>query len=191
MTNINKILITVVACVLMICIASVSIVRIVTSNKSEDTTSSTQGTADSSDVQTSASTDESTSAMTSDGAVTLPTQTTAPTNVNGSTTAATGENAVLAQAILGKWSDSLGMMGYEFFDDGMVNVTVFDLKQLVGLDFEGSQKLPYTLEGDILTIKFSAYTGSATWKFRVSVSGNELTMYNIEEFSTAVYTRVS
>lgn len=192
MTNINKILITVVVCVFMICVASVSIVKIVTTSDKTETTaqvdaSSEESTSVLAESTTNAVDAPATSVQTSaDPSQTVSDTTAAVTDAAGSTAVA-GD---LQQQLLGKWSDSLGMMGFEFYDDGTVNTTYFDLKQLTGLDLSGSTKLPYTLEGDILTIKFTAYTGSAQWKFRVSVNGNELTMYNLDEHSTSVYTKV-
>ena len=193
MSNINKILITVVVCVFMICVATVSVVKIVTTSDKAETTVQVEA---SSEESTTISAEGSTAAIeapvTSTQTYTDPSQTvsdaTAATSVAEGSTAVTSD---LQQQILGKWSDSLGMLGFEFYDDGTVNTTYFDLKQLIGLDLSGSTKLPYTLEGDILTIKFSAYTGSAQWKFRVSVNGNELTMYNLDERSTTTLTRVA
>ena len=193
MTNINKILITVVVCVFMICVATVSVVKIVTtSDKTETTTQVDASFEESTSVLAESTTNAVDAPLTSTQAYTDPSQTVSDSTTT--TSPAAGSTAVtsdLQQQILGKWSDSLGMLGFEFYDDGTVNTTYFDLKQLIGLDLSGSTKLPYTLEGDILTIKFSAYTGSAQWKFRVSVNGNELTMYDLDNRSTAVYTRVA
>lgn len=189
MTNINKILITVVVCVFMICVASVSIVKIVTTDKAETTTQVDASSEESTSVLAESTTGTVDAPLTSAPTYTDPSQT-----VSDTSSAAEASTAVagdLQQQLLGKWSDSLGMLGFEFYEDGTVNTTYFDLKQLIGLDLSGSTKLPYTLEGDILTIKFSAYTGSAQWQFRVSVNGNELTMYDLDNRSTAVYTRVS
>ncbi len=191
MTNINKILITVVVCVFMICVASVSIVKIVTSDKKETTTQVESVTVESTSALAESTTGTVDSSVASTQPYTDPAQSTSSaatsTSATEITTAVAGD---LKQQLLGKWSDSLGMMSFEFYEDGTVNTTYFDLKQLIGLDLSGSTKLPYTLEGDILTIKFSAYTGSAQWKFRVSVNGNELTMYNLDEHSTTTLTRV-
>ena len=193
MTNINKILITVVVCVFMICVATVSVVKIVTtSDKTETTTQVDASFEESTSVLAESTTNAVDASLTSTQAYTDPSQTVSDSTTT--TSPAAGSTAVtndLQQQILGKWSDSLGMLGFEFYDDGTVNTTYFDLKQLIGLDLSGSTKLPYTLEGDILTIKFSAYTGSAQWKFRVSVNGNELTMYNLDERSTTTLTRVA
>lgn len=193
MTNINKILITVVVCVFMICVASVSIVKIVTTSDKTETTAQVEAfSEESTTISAEGSTDAIEAPVTSTQTSADPSQTDSDTTA--AVTDAAGSTAVagdLQQQLLGKWSDSLGMLGFEFYEDGTVNTTYFDLKQLIGLDLSGSTKLPYTLEGDILTIKFSAYTGSAQWQFRVSVNGNELTMYDLDNRSTAVYTRVS
>ena len=154
MSNINKILITVVVCVFMICVATVSTVKIVTDKG--DTTAA-EITSDEQSVQTPESTSQAPS-DTSSGVPAVNASTSAvdaTANANAST--APGETTAVTElkaALIGKWSDSLGMMGYEFFEDDTVNVTVFDLKQLVGLDLEGTQRLPYTHEGDILTLNF-------------------------------------
>ena len=188
MTNINKILITVVVCVFMVCVATVSVVKIVTtSDKTETTTQAAASVEESTSVFAEGTTNAVDTPLTSTQTYTDPSQTVSDATA-ATSTAVSGD---LQQQLLGKWSDSLGMLGFEFYDDGTVNTTYFDLKQLIGLDLSGSTKLPYTLEGDILTIKFSAYTGSAQWQFRVSVNGNELTMYDLDKRSTTTLTRVS
>lgn len=200
MSNINKILITVAVCVFMVCTASVSIVKIVTDNKAT-TSVSESGT----EGQAGEATGQSDAAVT---ASTLPTQTTAPTgsytsgsnssqttasyteNSSTASTTAFAQNGDLSQALLGKWTDSAGMSGYEFLPGGSVNMTYVNLAQF-NIPFDGTAKGMYTLEGDTLTVKFSIYAATIKNTYKISIDGNTLSMFNIEEYATSTYTRVS
>lgn len=189
MSNINKILITVVICVFMICVASVSIVSIVTSNKSEtDTAVTTTTTAPASQYEETQSTTQAapTSVYTETSAVTT---TTAPATTTAPVTSVPASEG-LETAILGKWTDSSGLSGYEFLEGGKVNWTYANLGQF-GVPFDGYATGLYSLEGDTLTVKFSIYTATIKKTYRASVNGNELSMYDLEEHETSTYARVS
>lgn len=200
MNNINKIIIAVVLCVFMICVASVSIVSIVTSNEKETTTTTvaspsgegstdapsfsgqTQGTS-----QTTSSPAQQSSTTTTYPSTALP-STSAPTSsANGEAYTVTGN---LATDILGKWTDSAGMSGYEFLEGGRVNMTYVDLAGF-GVPFNGTASGLYTLEGDTLTVKFSIYTATIKKVYRISISHNELSMLDLEEYETSTYARAS
>jgi len=197
MSNINKILITVVSCVFMICVASVSIVSIVTSNEKEPTTTtdappsqyapSGEGTADVPPVsQQLQSTSQTTTAKPqTDASLT----TTSPSTASSSTTASAVTGS-LETDIIGKWMDSAGMSGYEFLEGGRVNMTYVDLAQF-GVPFNGKATGLYTLEGDTLTVKFSIYTATIKKTYRVSITQNELSMFDLEERETSTYARAS
>jgi len=181
----------------MICVASVSIVSIVTSNEKETTTTTDaptgqyapapESTTDVPPVSAQAqSTSQTTTAMPQNDAST---STTYPSTVPSSTAdpAVTGN---LEADILGKWTDSAGMSGYEFLEGGRVNMTYVDLAQF-GVPFNGKASGLYTLEGDTLTVKFSIYTATIKKTYRVSVAQNELSMYDLEERETSTYARAS
>lgn len=196
MSNINKILIAVVSCVFMICVASVSIVSIVTSNQKETTattdappsqyiepdTSTTQAPFVSQQVQSTFQTTTASSQQAS-------TATTAPSEASPSTSASdvTGN---LAADILGLWKDSAGMSGYEFLEGGKFNWTYVDLAGF-GVPFNGKTSGLYTLEGDTLTVKYSIYSATIKKTYRISITGNELSMYDLEEHETSTYLRAS
>ncbi len=197
MSNINKILIAVVSCVFMICVASVSIVSIVTSNEKETTTTtdappsqyapSDESTTDS--LAVSGQTQSTSQSTTVKPQTDSTTTTTAPSEASPSTSASdvTGN---LAADILGKWNDSAGLIAFEFLEGGRVNMTYFDLAGF-GVPIDGTSPGTYTLEGDVLTIKFSIYTATIKKTYRVSVSQNELSMYDLEEHETSTYMRAS
>ena len=189
MSNINKILITIVSCVFMICIASVAIVSIVTSNKEEATT----GTATAAPVEIVTDTTAPTaSAPAQSTGTTTPAPTTATTapSTSSQTDASAAVTGDLATDILGSWKDSAGMSGFEFLEGGKVNGTLFDLAGF-GVPLDGTTPGTYSLEGDILTIKFSIYTATIKKTYRVSISQNELSMYDLEEHETSTYMRAS
>lgn len=96
----------------------------------------------------------------------------------------------LSELIIGKWTDSANMSGYEFFADGTVNVTYVNLTvPILNIPVNGTAKGTYTLDGDMLTTKYSIYSATIEGKFRVSVENNMLSMYNLEEHETATYTK--
>lgn len=191
MSNINKILITVVVCVFIICVASVSIVGMVTSDSKQVTT-----TAPSTNLQAESTTEATTTAP----AVSKPVAGTAqPTSAASTTTTAASTSSTsvpssaavtgnLSADILGKWTDSAGMSGYEFLEGGRVNMTYVDLAGF-GVPFNGKASGLYTLEGDTLTVKFSIYSATIKKTYRVSVSENELSMFDLEEKETSTYAR--
>jgi len=195
MSNINKILITIVSCVFMVCVASVSIVGIVTSNKNETTTAAA-------DTQPQQGGEGTTAAGapvasgdtqgTSQTTTVKPQDTSSTASAQPSTTQTTASPAVtgsLESDILGSWTDSAGMSGYEFLEGGKFNWTYVDLAGF-GVPFNGKTSGVYTLEGDTLTIKYSIYSATIKKMYRVSVSQNELSMYDLEEHETSTYVRV-
>ena len=106
----------------------------------------------------------------------------------GTETTAASQN--LSELILGKWTDSANMSGYEFFADGTVNITYVNLTvPFLNIPVNGTAKGTYTLNGDMLTTKCSIYSGTIDDTFRVSIENNALSMYNVEEHETATYSR--
>ena len=192
MSNINKILITVVACVFMVCIASVSIVSIVTSNQKETTTTTAPALQQDDDAEKEAST-SSAPVSTAAPEVNQQTSTQKPqadssTTTTQPSTASPEVTGNLATDILGSWKDSAGMSGYEFLEGGRFNWTYVDLAGF-GVPFNGKTSGLYTLEGDTLTIKYSIYSATIKKMYRISIAQNELSMYDLEEKETSTYVR--
>ncbi len=191
MSNINKILITIVSCVFMICIASVSIVSIVTSNKEETTTVTTTAVPVEDITDTTAApvvTEPSHSTETTTPPPTTATTAAPVTSTQANTPAEVTGNVAID--ILGSWKDSAGMSGYEFLEGGTFNWTYVDLEGF-GVPFNGKTSGSYSIEGDTLTIKYSIYTATIKKTYRVSISQNELSMYDLEEHETSTYMRAS
>ncbi len=96
----------------------------------------------------------------------------------------------LAADIIGKWTDSANMSGYEFFADGSVVVTYVNLTvPVVNFPINGSAKGSYTLSGNDLTVNFSIYSKTITKSFTASVLNNSLTLINKENSETSTYKR--
>lgn len=117
------------------------------------------------------------------------TQSTAPT-VSSTAEPTTEKKDELSELILGKWRDSADMSGFEFFPDGIVEITYVNLTvPVINLPVNGTTKGSYSLEGDKLTTKFSIYSATIEDTYKVSVKGNELSMTNLEDSETATYLR--
>lgn len=112
-------------------------------------------------------------------------QTAAPTE---STSAVTTAQTNLNELILGKWTDSANMSGYEFFADGTVAMTYVNLTiPIINIPINGESTGTYVLEGDRLTTKFSIYSATIENTYTVSVENNSLSMKNHEDGDTATY----
>ena len=166
MSQSNKILAGIVGGVLAVCLAVVGVVSF--TNGSGDNSATTLP---------SASLEQSTTPASS---TTAPVETTAP-----STTVAAPD---LRSQLIGKWMDSAGMSGYEFFSDGSVKMTYVNLAAF-NIPLDGKADGVFILEGDKLTIKFSIYTATIENKYTVKIDGKTLSMYNLEEHETSTYTR--
>lgn len=181
MTDSNKILSGIVLSVLAICVTIVCIVNVSRRDETATTQQSTSISPTSS--QQESTTAQTTAASTSAQAVTESAVTTAQTS---STTAAATD---IKGQLIGKWSDSAGMSGYEFFPDGSVKMTYVNLATF-GVPLDGKADGVYILEGNTLTIKFSIYTATIENTYTISFDGKILSMYDIKEHETSTYTRV-
>ena len=168
MSQSNKILIGIVGGVLAVCLAVVGVVSLANGGNNEPDTTVTSGTTALQEVAT-----------------TVP-STTAPVQT---TTAVTTTAPDLRSQLIGKWTDSAGMSGYEFLANGSVKMTYVNLS-VFNIPFDGTADGVYILEGDKLTIKFSIYTATIENNYTVKIDGKMLSMYNLEEHETSTYTRV-
>lgn len=120
-------------------------------------------------------------------------ETTATNDVTKEPTVSSTQNKEdeLKNAIIGKWRDSADMSGFEFFDDGTVEITYVNLTvPVINIPVNGTTKGTYTISGDTLTTKFSIYSATIDDTYKVSVNGNELSLTDLEDFETATYMRV-
>ncbi|MCM1365001.1 MAG: DUF5640 domain-containing protein [Faecalibacterium sp.] len=101
-------------------------------------------------------------------------------------------DASLPTAIIGKWTDSANMSGYEFFGDGSVSVTYVNLTvPVINVPINGSTKGTYTINGNTVTVKFSIYSKTISKSFSASVENNSLTLKDLEDGDVATYERAS
>ncbi len=110
------------------------------------------------------------------------------------TTTAASTTAVpeLKDLILGRWTDSANMSGYEFFADGTVEMTYVNLTiPVINIPINGVSKGTYVLEGDKLTTKFSIYSATIENSYTVSVVNNSLSMKNRDGGETSTYAKAS
>lgn len=95
----------------------------------------------------------------------------------------------LAQKLLGKWTDSAGMSGFEFYDDGKASFTYANLGAL-GISFDGTiDNGTYKLEDNILTITYSIYTATIEKKYEISIENDVLKMTDKEDNKTSTFVR--
>ncbi len=114
--------------------------------------------------------------------------TTKPTvSITETTTKAPKE---LSELILGKWTDSANMSGFEFFSDGTVEITYVNLTvPVINIPVNGKTKGTYTLEGDKLTTRCTIYSATIEYNYTVSVNGNNLSLTDLEDLETTTYMR--
>ena len=107
----------------------------------------------------------------------------------GGTVEATQSSQYLSTLIVGKWRDSAGMSGFEFFEDGKASITVFDMESIGIGDFDvtGTNGV-YSIEGNVVTIKYSIYA-TIEKKYEVSIANDVLTMKDLDEGNVQTYTR--
>lgn len=102
-----------------------------------------------------------------------------------STSAATGNSS-----LVGKWSDSSNMSGYEFKDNGDVEITYVNFTvPVINMPINGSFKGTYTVNGNQLTITSSIYSKTITKNYLFSITGNTLTLTDKEDGAVSTYSR--
>ena len=115
--------------------------------------------------------------------------TTEPSTQVTTTETTTEKELTLAELLIGKWSDSAGMSGFEFFENGKASFTYANLNAL-GLNFDGKvENGTYTLDGDKLNVAYSIYTATIDKTYKISIENDVLEMYDIEELETSKYVR--
>lgn len=123
------------------------------------------------------------------------TTTAAPVTVTPVTEPSTEETTTespekkLAEMLIGKWSDSAGMSGFEFFENGKASFTYANLDAL-GVNFDGTvDNGTYKLEGNTLTITYSIYTATIEKTYEIEIEDDVLKMKDKEDGETSSYVR--
>ncbi len=93
--------------------------------------------------------------------------------------------------LLGKWMDSSNMSGYEFQEEGIVELTYAHFTvPVVNIPFTGSVKGTYSIgEDNTLTINYSIYSKSITKSYTYSIEDSTLTMVEKESGNRSMYIR--
>ena len=196
MSKSNKIIVIAISVTVAFCLTVVGITSLISSDKDNtdvSVTATQEASADANgNVQESTQLPAENSDVSESNATVPPSAQssaaqTAPTTASSESTTASAQD--LSGAILGKWMDSAGMSGFEFSADGKVSFTYVNLSSF-GVPFDGTARNGlYTLEGNILTIKFSIYTATIEKEYEVSIENDVLSMRDIEEKETSTYTR--
>lgn len=97
-------------------------------------------------------------------------------------------NSNSEKLLLGKWNDNANFSGYEFFDNGTMKVTYFNMAAF-NLDeiIEGTYIGTYDVEDDTITISYTIYSKAVTKKYTFFVDENTLTLSRDGE--DAIYVR--
>ena len=93
--------------------------------------------------------------------------------------------------ILGKWMDSSFMCGYDFQEEGIVELTYANFTvPVVNIPFTGTVKGTYSIgEDNTLTITYSIYSKSITKTYTYSIEDSALTLVEKESGDRSVYIR--
>lgn len=115
-------------------------------------------------------------------------------NEEGETTIFVRQAAVLqsadASALIGNWSDSADMSGYNFKDGGIVEITYVNFTvPVVNMPINGTYQGTYTVSGNTLTITSSIYSSTTVNSYTYSVENNVLTLINDGDGEISTYRR--
>lgn len=115
-------------------------------------------------------------------------QVTQPTESTTDSAEKTDSDKDAASLLLGAWTDNANFSGYEFFDNGTMKVTYFNM-EMINLDevINGKYTGTYTVDGNRLTISYTIYSKAITKSYVFSVDENTLTLKGDGE--EAIYVR--
>lgn len=115
--------------------------------------------------------------------------TTVPSAAPTTTEPTTEKEPELSELLVGKWSDSARMSGFEFFSNGKVSFTYANLSAL-GINFDGTvDNGTYELKGNKLTIAYSIYSATIDKTYEISIVEDELKMKNTDDGKISTYIR--
>lgn len=92
------------------------------------------------------------------------------------------------EALLGKWSDSANMSGYEFKKNGIVNITYVNfVVPVINMPIDGTVTGSYIVKDNTVTISASIYSRTIKNTYTFAVEGNSLILTDTEDSSVSTY----
>ena len=93
-----------------------------------------------------------------------------------------------ASSLLGAWSDSADMSGYNFKDGGIVEITYVNFTvPVINMPINGTYNGTYTLDGNRIRITASIYSNTISDEYTYSIDGNTLTLTAIDDGEISTY----
>ena len=93
-----------------------------------------------------------------------------------------------AEDLLGKWHDSTNTNGFTFKEGGIVDLTLVNFTvPVINMPINGTYTGTYSVEGDQLTIRYSAFGKAITDVYTFSVENNALVLTNVENGKVSTY----
>ncbi len=121
--------------------------------------------------------------------VTVNPSSSAPSTAPTTTEPTTVKEPELSELLIGKWTDSAQMSGFEFFSNGKVSFIYANLSAL-GINFDGTiDNGTYELKDNKLTIAYSIYSATIDKTYEISIVDDELKMKNTDDGKTSTYVR--
>lgn len=93
-----------------------------------------------------------------------------------------------ASSLLGAWSDSADMSGYNFKDGGIVEITYVNFTvPVINMPINGTYNGTYTLDGNRIRITASIYSNTISDEYTYSIDGNTLTLTAVDDGEISTY----
>lgn len=93
-----------------------------------------------------------------------------------------------ASSLLGAWSDSADMSGYNFKDGGIVEITYVNfVVPVINMPINGTYNGTYTLDGNRIRITASIYSNTISDEYTYSIDGNTLTLTAVDDGEISTY----
>lgn len=97
-----------------------------------------------------------------------------------------------SKQLVAKWSDSNNLSGYNFHDDGTVDITYMNFTvPIVNLPFNGTVSGSYTTEKvdgvNYLTLNYTIFAKTIQKKYQYQVDGSVLTLTDPDDSSVTTY----
>lgn len=101
-----------------------------------------------------------------------------------------------SKQLVAKWTDSNNLSGYNFHDDGTVDITYMNFTvPIVNLPFNGTVSGSYTTEKvdgvNYLTLNYTIFAKTIQKKYQYQVDGSVLTLTDPDDSSVTTYIKAT